>query len=161
MTPDRDHFDQPLPEDLRAVGEALDRLARADAETTRAGFDRRLADATRPVLVGAARHARPRHRHAVIGRIRPAHYAGVAAAITIVASVAILWSSAGSKPVSPATTNEVAAYASDVDLLLSLTSYDSGFNDQLNTLVADTIALEAEFDSGPETWSVLDDGGSL
>jgi hypothetical protein len=161
MTDDRTQLEPAIPDDLRPVAESLDRLARADADTARAGFELRLAHATRPVLVGAVRHARPRHRHRFVATRRARGLLALTACVAFAAITLAIWLTPRATVVPAAVMDEGVSLASDVDLLISLTTYEPGFSDRFSAAVADTIALEAEVESAVEPWSVIDDGGSL
>jgi hypothetical protein len=151
-----DHDHTSLPPDLAQTAQAIDQLAKAEARAAPPDLERRLLAATADLI--ATPEAAPQPVIAVIGRRRFAM--AIAAAIGLLATVTVTWIAmrpASIAPDLPGTT----AYASDLDLFLSLTADDGDLRGKFDLLLADTAALEADMRSGVDAWSTFDDGGSL
>lgn len=134
MSPHQDH----LPTELQATADAMDRLARAEAQSAPADLVGRLVTATRPARSQPERQ----HRHLRIWTRRPVM--ALAASVALVATASLTWLAVTQTP--SESPDVLADYANDFDLLLTLTA-DDAWSAEVDLLKADTAAIEASLDS--------------
>lgn len=127
------HQQDQIPQELRTTAEAVDRLARAEAQSAPADMIERLVAATTPT-----RRQPPRPL-----RIWTRPVMALAASVALVATAGLTWLAISQTPgVQPNLDEEFAA---DFDLLLTLTA-DDAWSAEVDLLKADTAALEASFE---------------
>lgn len=145
------HQHHHLPSELQATDQALDRLARAEAETAPADLVARLVVATRP----ARQHSAREHRPIPIWTRRPVM--ALAASVALVATASLTWVAIQQAPAPTDSAEFAADFASDFDLLLTLTA-DDAWSAEVDMLKAETAAIETSLDNA---WTIADLEGAL
>jgi len=150
--PDRQPDDQ-VPPALLETARAIDRLARSDAADAPRDLHARLARASWPALQSPLQDAPTRRHRRRLPTRRTA--VAIAAGLGIVATVALTWVAASSgTPSGPM--DDATRFASEFDLLLTLTADVGDVRTEMDLLFADTAAIEAELESGIDPWTLLD-----